>query len=447
MCRFIVLFFLISIYVVSGQITLPNDLGQHNLTQFNSSLWFPTASYGWNTSPSLSVWGRWQFRVPDEDPNSLFANYTGNLGSKMRFGVGLLRNTTSDFEKLGGVLNFAHAFDLGSNSKLIYGLNLTGFQQKIQSPFLITEDELLGELTLGMQLMLGNFSILGSLNNLLDYNFSSSETIGNDRLINGALSYDFPIQSFSNDSEAFVRPIVYYRAMPNGIDAQYGISALLSTSKLWAQGGYNSLYGFSSGLGITFFKRFSIGGLIELSIDDQFEGEDLTFEVLLSYSFGKSKPKQKEVEETENNDLQQKEEEAERQRRVLDSLRQLDIEKKKRMLEDSISAAKKRETEILQKKRNIDSIAKANDVYASKVTNVDKGYYLIINVYSTQRYLNEFLNSLRRIGLNPDYFYREENDRRYVYLKRYDTVQEAVEARNSNFYGQYYDRIWIFQVL
>ena len=50
-------------------------------------------------------------------------------------------------------------------------------------------------------------------------------------------------------------------------------------------------------------------------------------------------------------------------------------------------------------------------------------------------------------GLDPKSFYRQENRYNYVYLERYDTIEEARRARNSKFNGRYTDDLWIFGVV
>ena len=394
----------------------------------------------------------------DEDPTTLFANYASNIGTNTRVGLGYFENTTLNATKQGGVLNFAQAIDLSVRTKLVFGANLFGFQQEITNPDAPQDAEFLGQLSLGTQLMVGNFSVLAALDNALDFNFSTSNREANERLFKGALSYDIPLQIFSNDSGGVLRPIAYYKVMPEGFDDQYGLNALFSTSKFWVQGGYNSFYGPSGGLGATFFKRLSIGGLVELPIDDQFENEDPTFEVLLSYRFGPKHPKTEDDEDAESEDeledekLQQEEE---RLRQEADSLNQVRLADRQRFVQDSIAMAKEREAALQREQQRLDSIANAeketlreeNDVYSSPVQGLAKGYYLIVNVYSTEKYFTRFMATLRQRGLNPNSFYREANGYKYVYLQRYDTLMEAINARDSNLNGKYKDRIWIFEAL
>ena len=77
---------------------------------------------------------------------------------------------------------------------------------------------------------------------------------------------------------------------------------------------------------------------------------------------------------------------------------------------------------------------------------LDSGYYLIANVFETERYLNAFVDDLKRIGITPKTFYRRANGYNYVYLERYATFAEADRARKSQFEGGYPGELWIFRI-
>lgn len=78
---------------------------------------------------------------------------------------------------------------------------------------------------------------------------------------------------------------------------------------------------------------------------------------------------------------------------------------------------------------------------------LNPGFYLIANVYENKRNYEKFVKSLIAQGLRPNHFYREFNKYYYVYLNRYDTLENARKARDSQFNGQYQAKTWIFRVL
>jgi hypothetical protein len=75
------------------------------------------------------------------------------------------------------------------------------------------------------------------------------------------------------------------------------------------------------------------------------------------------------------------------------------------------------------------------------------GYYLIAKVYKDKVNYKKFIRSLKSQGLLPNHFYRSFNKFYYVYLDRYDSLDDAKKARDSRFSGQYQDTTWIFRVL
>ena len=83
----------------------------------------------------------------------------------------------------------------------------------------------------------------------------------------------------------------------------------------------------------------------------------------------------------------------------------------------------------------------------AKENGLDAGYYLIANVFEVKENYEKFMKSLTKEGLEPQHFLRNFNQYHYVYLERYNTWEEALQSRNSNFNGKYLDETWIFRVL
>lgn len=94
-------------------------------------------------------------------------------------------------------------------------------------------------------------------------------------------------------------------------------------------------------------------------------------------------------------------------------------------------------------------VTKQNNIKSRKFRNLDgvkDGYYVVANVYKGEHYLNKFVSDLNTKGLEADYFTNNNNGLKYVYLKRYDTWQEAVAAHKSNVDGTYAGDKWIMNV-
>jgi len=82
----------------------------------------------------------------------------------------------------------------------------------------------------------------------------------------------------------------------------------------------------------------------------------------------------------------------------------------------------------------------------SDLQDVQDGYYVIANVYKGEEYLNRFMADLQQKGLDAAYIDNPKNGLKYVYLQRYDSWEEALEAYNSGLGGRYDGNLWIMNV-
>ncbi len=514
---------------------LPNDFRQQNITEYNSSLLNPAYALDRNNAPSVALWARWQWQTYDGDPTSLFFNYTGKLNEASALGGAFFQNNTGIFINTGGAINYAYALDFSPKVRLGIGLNLFAFQQKLADDrFFIpnpiqtepTNDFVL-QMAPGINLRVDKFNIGFVSENMFDYNFSTSErnTSPSDRIFFGLASYDIPVELLNSEGSSYLRPALYFKSIP-GFDTQFGLNTILSTQKFWAQAGYNSFYGISGGVGGRFFKRFSVGALVEFGTSPELKNTDPTFELVTSYRIGSlTQPDQpmeqllaeKEKEEMLKEELkasekltkQQKNEqdradkikakmvndsiaqsikkvpvlavkESKRElRRKADSINKAKAELafaemiaiKKQRQQDSINTIKKAEeqaialalqrkqdslTELANEKAEAAKLAMKNEVVKPKageryeeVTeegSLEPGYYLIANVFGTKRYFDAFMADMKKRGIPAGSFFREANKYNYVYLSRYNSIDEARKARESKFDGKYQEKTWIFRV-
>ncbi len=468
--------------IIWGQeVALPSDFRQHSLTQFNASLWNPTYALDWNQPNAVSLWSRWQWQSIDGDPTSIFLSYTQQLNANAVAGMGFLQHNTGTFLYTGANANFANVFQLDDNIRLMAGLNLFAFQQSVADEQFVpidgvTDAELDGyegfkvTFSPGFRLFINQFNVGLAFENAFGFNISGLENDSADyfKTVTGTLSNDFPIYVSDGLGDSFVRPVVYVKSVPNG-DTQFGLNGLFSTSKFWVQGGYNSFYGMSGGIGATISNSFSIGGLMEFGTGSDLKDEDSTFEILLSYNF---KPKENEVVEkvveevdTDAEELAKAEAQAEKERlaqaeavrleqEALELQRSVQLQQEK----DSLAQLEQRRLALEQEmQRKQDSITalqnqkvvlQDNEKYeeVESEDGLEPGFYLIANVFGTQKYFQSFMKTLKDKELEPKSFYRSLNKYNYVYLARYNSMDEARKARDSNFFGKYPDKTWIFRV-
>ena len=534
--------------VKSQQAELPYDYRQHNLTEFNSSLLSPVFSLDRNNPQSVALWTRWQWQTLDANPTTFFFNYTRKLNEESAIGGGFLQHNTGVFVNKGGVLNYAYNFVLNSSTKISLGINVIGYQRELAEEFILDPDfdfpqfqeksNFILQMAPAVRLQLNAFSFGIVMENMVDRNFTTNEgkASASGLIYMGLASYDFPITVLGDTSNSYIRPTLYYKRLPD-FDNQIGFNTLFSTPKFWAQAGYNSFYGISTGVGGRFFKKLSVGALVEFGTSSELKGEDPSIEIVTAFSFGKQVF---EVEElTTEDELEEEpakdEQILEEEERIKEELELLEFQRKNDSLaavkaaellaleqlqnqksKDSIAALNKqielnRERALAEQKRK-DSIAKAEEAVAitllkeqqekrrvdslnavkqqevlaevnrlkeqKKQDSINKarekekaeievvelkkgevyeevaagdglepGFYLIANVFGTKKYYEAFMKKLTDEGLQPKSFYRAKNKYNYVYLNRYDSMQEAREARDSKYGGRYEGKTWIYRVL
>ncbi|WP_297793634.1 PorP/SprF family type IX secretion system membrane protein [uncultured Eudoraea sp.] len=540
--RFIFLFMILTVVSVKSQEPeLPYDFRQHNLTEFNSNLLSPAFLLDRNNPQSIAIWSRWQWQTIDGSPSTLFLNYSRKINEVSGIGGGYIQHNTGVFVNRGGLINYAYNFVLSSKTQITLGVNVIGFQRELAEDFVINPDiglpifeernSFILQVAPAAKLQLNAFSFGIVMENVVDRNLTSNEgkASATGLIYMGMASYDIPITMFGDSNSSFIRPSLYYKRLPD-FDNQIGINTFFSTPKFWAQAGYNSFYGISTGIGGRFFKKLSLGALVEFGTSSALKGEDPSFEIVTAFDFGRQVfeapeevPEEETLEETPKEEelakeeallaaqrkqdsldavkaaellvleeLQQqktkdsiaavnqqleleriKGEEEKKRRDSLDAIKRAEAlavlkanEEKKRL--DSLDAIKRAEALAVLKaneeKKRQDSIAKAmEEEKAPEVTVVpekgekyeevatedglEPGFYLVANVFGTKTYYEAFMKKLSDEGLEPKSFYRSKNKYNYVYLKRYNTMQEARRARDSKFGGRYTEKTWIFRVV
>ncbi|MBG49451.1 MAG: hypothetical protein CML05_14290 [Pseudozobellia sp.] len=116
---------------------------------------------------------------------------------------------------------------------------------------------------------------------------------------------------------------------------------------------------------------------------------------------------------------------------------------------DSIAAIEEAKRKEALARQEEEAKPQAGEKYEEVKTEdgLEPGYYLIANVFGTKKYFDAFMTDLKSKGMNPGSFVRSKNNFNYAYLERFNTMQEARAARDSNYNGRYEGNTWIFRVV
>ncbi|MGB5237989.1 MAG: PorP/SprF family type IX secretion system membrane protein [Flavobacteriaceae bacterium] len=473
---------LFSCIVQSQNMELPPDFRQHTLTEYNSSFLNPVFSLNRNNPESVALWTRWQWQSIDADPSTIFLNYSRRLKKESAAGVAFFQHNTRYYVQRGGALNYAYGMDLKNNAQIAIGVNLFAYQRKLADERLLqnpnppvplsNSSDFIVQFAPGLQFSVGGFNTGISVENLVDYNISAGEKVSQpgEKIYYGHAGYEFPITVFGTEENSYIRPVLYLKSIP-GYDEQLGLNALISTSKFYTQLGFSNFYGFSAGLGGRFMKKFSIGALMEFGTRSDLDGMDPSIEIAASFflgpQFDEEIPEEEEVPEKTEEEIAQELAEEEEKRREAELLaaaalaREAELARqqeeellaeearkaREEFVRDSLAAVQ--EAELQRIAAEAEAAPKEDEKYQEALTEegLQPGYYLVANVFGTKRYFEAFIKTLSQKGLDPKSFYKKSNKYNYVYLQRYDSMQEARKARDSKFNGRYEGETWIFRML
>ncbi|TYP76896.1 PorP/SprF family type IX secretion system membrane protein [Aquimarina intermedia] len=106
---------------------------------------------------------------------------------------------------------------------------------------------------------------------------------------------------------------------------------------------------------------------------------------------------------------------------------------------------------LLQETRTIQETVQDDTVLSETLSyigghNVKNGYYLITNIFKRENYFERGMEKLRAQGLEPQYFRNPKDNYIYVYLKRYENLDDAKQGLFSNVNNQYDGDLYILRI-
>ncbi|WP_155839664.1 peptidylprolyl isomerase [Aquimarina latercula] len=106
------------------------------------------------------------------------------------------------------------------------------------------------------------------------------------------------------------------------------------------------------------------------------------------------------------------------------------------------------EAEKKTKKQNIITEEKVLTETLSDYENhtIKNGYYMVVNIFKRQSYFEKGIAKLKKQGLKPKHFRNPKDSYIYVYLERYDTLDEAKTMLTSDMNGQYTGDLYILKI-
>ncbi len=550
---------------------LTYEVPSQNLLRFNRFLINPTFSTVREDKSYINLLHRNQSVQFDDNLQNYFLSYSGRISDRTGLGLSLYSQRVGPIDNIGVLANYAYGIKLSNKSNFTFGANVAYYSSGLNrnrtstvedDPFLNGfQDESLLSFQPGFNISFGQFDIGAFAENLFDYNLKTNTSVTdfNEKTYSGHLQYT---HEFENGDGVFengrLMPLARTRLV-GGEDVTFGGSLILDLPRIgWLQGGYDSFYGASAGIGFNLNRRLSLGYTMEKGLSTDFDNLGVTHEISFAYSITPNLTEDRVMLEEGGNELVENEEpqienvatndEIDELKRKLaendaiieelmfrqDSLeasRQKDLERRFEMVmrmvrnetrgerpdlekqaEELFLTGRDRPTGIAGNTEDVKDIPNSTniqkpsptteqtnasalmpkrtpndpstkDALAATTTRQDKtktagqaeksqtkpnstiagkesvksrkfnnlegvsdGYYVVANVYKGTPYMEKFMDKLSEQGLEPDYIDNPNNGLKYVFLKRYDTWNEAVSAYNSNLDGEYDQAMWIMNV-
>lgn len=271
------------------------DLPIRNSLKFNKYAINPTFSFVREQNKYISFTNKREWVQFDNAPQSYLFSYSGRFRENIGIGLGFFQQNYGVLTTFGGIANFAYNATFDRESNLTFGMNLGFYNSGVNEGSVITNfsDPSLNNIpsnsliTINPGINYGTaFFDLGiSINNLVAYNLTTSQIIEEnpEQSIQAHVMYTgyFNTRGFFDESKfsgLFMSEFKKDKTILSGL-------IMLTVPKgIWAQAGYNTLYGVSAGLGLNVTSQISLEYNYEKSIGDLvFFGN--SHEITLAYKF------------------------------------------------------------------------------------------------------------------------------------------------------------------
>jgi type IX secretion system PorP/SprF family membrane protein len=297
----LILVFIASLTTINAQEDtpfVPYDVPSQNLLKYNRFLINPTFSTVRENVSYINLLHRNQSVQFNDNNQNYFLSYSGRISDRTGLGLSLYSQREGTVSNFGVLANYAYGVKLSDKSNFTFGANVSyynsGFDQNRvitveEDPFLAgLQDSNLMSFQPGFNISYGKFDVGLFAENLFDYNIKTSESVTafKDKTFSGHLQYTHEFENATGVLESGrLMPLARARKVGED-DLVLGGSLILDLPKLgWVQGGYDSFYGASAGVGFNLSKRLSLGYTMEKGLSNNFDNFGVTHEISFAYSF------------------------------------------------------------------------------------------------------------------------------------------------------------------
>ena len=276
--------------VVSFSLPIRNSL------KFNRFVVNPTFSFVREQNTVASIFSKRQWVQFDNAPTTYFASYSGRFLENQGVGLGVFKQNYGILATFGAIANFTHNVVLEQDSNLTFGLNLGAYKSGLDAGKVITNgvaDPSLNNIPSNFLLTVSpginygtTFLDFGlALNNIVSYNFSTSNMLQDDpeKAIQAHMMYTGYLDTYGFFDKSKFSALVRSEFKKDKTVLS-GLAMFSIPMGVWAQAGYNTLYGLSGGIGFNITSSISIEYNFEKAMGG-FDNFGSSHDIVLAYKF------------------------------------------------------------------------------------------------------------------------------------------------------------------
>ncbi|MFH6770220.1 PorP/SprF family type IX secretion system membrane protein [Gaetbulibacter aquiaggeris] len=267
-----------------------------NSLKFNKYIINPTFSFVREQNKYMSFTNKREWVEFENAPQTYLFSYSGRFRENVGAGVGLFQQNYGVLTTFGGVLNFAYNAVLDREQNLTFGMNLAFYKSGLNEGSVITnfsDDPSLNDIPSNSVLAINPginygtafFDFGLSLNNLVSYNIKTNQMIEDnpEQSIQAHIMYTGYLngRGFFDESKFSGLIRSEFKKEKTVIS---GIMMLTLPKGVWAQAGYNTLYGASGGIGFNLTNQICLEYNYEKAIGDLASFGN-SHEITLAYKF------------------------------------------------------------------------------------------------------------------------------------------------------------------
>ena len=275
--------------VVSFNLPIRNSL------KFNRFLINPTFSFVREQSTIVSFYNKRQWVQFDNAPQTYLVSYSGRFRENEGISVGLFQQNYGVLTTFGAVANFAHNVMLQEDSNLTFGINVGFYKSGLDKGKVITNypDPSLETIpsnaliTVNPGINYGTaFLDFGlSVNNLILYNLKTSKVVEDDpeQSIQAHIMHTGYLDTYGFFDKSKFSALLKTEVKKDKTVVS-GLMMFAIPKGIWAQAGYNSVYGMSGGIGLNITPKISLEYNYEKGIGN-LSNFGSSHEVVFAYKF------------------------------------------------------------------------------------------------------------------------------------------------------------------